>query len=85
MGKKLWEVYGKSSNLFGKKKKVETPEIDIKTILYKKRALFLDKEINEKNVGELIKEMLALDNLSDKDIKLSPGIKEVLRGWGYIQ
>ena len=22
---------------------------------------------------------------SDKDIKLSPGIKEVLRGWGYIQ
>jgi hypothetical protein len=24
-------------------------------------------------------------NLSDKDIKLSPGIKEVLRGWGYIQ
>lgn len=24
-------------------------------------------------------------NLSDSDIKLSPGIKEVLRGWGYIQ
>ncbi|MBN2403460.1 MAG: sulfatase-like hydrolase/transferase [Spirochaetes bacterium] len=24
-------------------------------------------------------------NLSDKDIILSPGIKEVLRGWGYIQ
>ena len=24
-------------------------------------------------------------NLSDKDIKLSAGIKEVLRGWGYIQ
>ncbi len=24
-------------------------------------------------------------NRSDRDIKLSPGIKEVLRGWGYIQ
>ncbi len=24
-------------------------------------------------------------NTSDKDIQLSPGIKEVLRGWGYIQ
>jgi arylsulfatase A-like enzyme len=24
-------------------------------------------------------------NTSEKDIKLSPGIKEVLRGWGYIQ
>ncbi|MFH0975430.1 MAG: sulfatase-like hydrolase/transferase [Spirochaetota bacterium] len=24
-------------------------------------------------------------NMSDKDIRLSPGIKEVLRGWGYIQ
>ncbi|MBN2038831.1 MAG: sulfatase-like hydrolase/transferase [Spirochaetes bacterium] len=24
-------------------------------------------------------------SLSDKDIKLSPGMKEVLRGWGYIQ
>ncbi|VWU51763.1 ATP-dependent Clp protease proteolytic subunit [Hepatocystis sp. ex Piliocolobus tephrosceles] len=68
--------YKKREKLISFKGSIKDIKKDIKLYFFKKRIIYLTEEINKKTCDEIISQLLYLDSLNNKDIRLyinSPG------------